>query len=139
MKLYLTVAQVLRSFGRVDMGVTVNSRIQSKRDTTANWNAARGMVPLAGEVIIYTDYKTIQKEIDGEMRNVIIPGIKIGDGQTYVQDLPFIDEGLRDRLLDHIDNQDIHVSLQDKLFWNNKLNVDDNMELVDGALVLNRN
>lgn len=121
------------------MGVTVNSRIQSKRDTTANWNAARGMVPLAGEVIIYTDYKTIQKEIDGEMRNVIIPGIKIGDGQTYVQDLPFIDEGLRDRLLDHIDNQDIHVSLQDKLFWNNKLNVDDNMELVDGALVLNRN
>lgn len=121
------------------MSATVNSRIQQKRDSTANWNAARGMIPLAGEIIVYNDYKTIQKEIDGEMRTVTIPGIKIGDGQTYVQDLPFIDEELRDRILNHINNQDIHVTLQDRLFWNNKLNVNDNMELVDGALVLNRN
>ena len=87
------------------MSATVNSRIQNKRDTTAHWNAARGMVPLAGEVIIYTDYKTIQKEIDGEMRNVFIPGVKIVDGQTYVQDLPFIDTELRDRIMEHINNE----------------------------------
>ena len=87
------------------MSATVNSRIQNKRDTTAHWNAARGMVPLAGEVIIYTDYKTIQKEIDGEMRNVFIPGVKIGDGQTYVQYLPFIDTELRDRIMEHINNE----------------------------------
>lgn len=117
----------------------MNTRIQNKRDTTAKWNAARGFVPLAGEVIIYTDYKTIRKEIDGEMKNVLIPGVKIGDGQTYVQDLPFVDTELRDRLMEHINNQDLHVTLQEKLFWNNKLNVNDNMELVDGALVLNRN
>ena len=121
------------------MSATVNSRIQSKRDTTTNWNAARGMVPLAGEVIIYTDYKVIQKEIDGEMKTVFIPGIKIGDGQTYVQDLPFVDTELRDKIMEHINNENIHVTLQEKLFWNNKLNVNDNMELVDGALVLNRN
>ena len=35
------------------MSATVNTRIQSKRDSTTNWNAARGFVPLAGEVIIY--------------------------------------------------------------------------------------
>ena len=121
------------------MGATVNTRIQHKRDTTANWNAARGMVPLAGEVIIYTDYKIIQKEIDGELTNVKIPGIKIGDGQTYVQDLPFVDTELRDTIMNHINNENVHVSLQEKLFWNNKLNVDDYAELVDGALVLNRN
>ena len=120
------------------MSVT-NKRIQNKRDTTANWNAARGMVPLAGEVIIYTDYKTIRKEIDGEMQDVHIPGVKIGDGQTYVQDLPFVDTELRDTIMNHINNQDVHVTLQEKLFWNNKLNVNDNMELVDGALILNRN
>ena len=57
------------------MSATINTRIQNKRDTTANWNAARGMIPLAGEVIIYTDYKTIRKEIDGEMRDVYVPGI----------------------------------------------------------------
>ena len=121
------------------MSATVNSRIQNKRDTTQHWNEARGFVPLAGEVIIYTDYKTIRKEIDGEMINVHIPGVKIGDGQAYVQDLPFVDTELRDRLMDHINNQDLHVTLQEKLFWNNKLNVDDTSEVVDTALVFNRN
>lgn len=121
------------------MSATINSRIQNKKDTTANWNAARGFVPLAGEVIIYTDYKTIRKEIDGEMTDVHVPGVKIGDGQTYVQDLPFVDTELRDRLMEHINNQDIHVTLREKLFWNNKLNVDDTSEVVDTALVFNRN
>lgn len=121
------------------MSATINSRIQLKRDTTAHWNAAQGMIPLAGEVIFYTDYKIIRKEIDGEMQNVYIPGIKIGDGQTYVQDLPFVDAELRDRIIEHVNNENIHVTLQEKLFWNNKLNVNDDMELVEGALVLNRN
>ena len=121
------------------MSATVNSRIQNKRDTTLHWNQARGFIPLAGEVIIYTDYKTIQKEIDGEMKNVLVPGIKIGDGQTYVQDLPFIDAELRDKIMEHINNENIHVTLQEKLFWNNKLNVDDASEVVDTALVFNRN
>lgn len=118
---------------------TINGRIQSKRDTTANWNNARGFIPLAGEVIIYNDYKTIQKEIDEEMKTILIPGIKIGDGKTYVQDLPFIDEELRDRILAHINNNDVHVTVMDKLKWDNKLNVDDNQEIIDGALILNRN
>ena len=121
------------------MSATVNARIQHKHDSTANWNAARGFVPMAGELIVYNDYKTITKEIDGEERTVQIPGIKVGDGQTYVQDLPFMDEELRDRVLAHINNPDIHVTLQEKLFWNNKLNVDDNAELVNGALIFNRN
>ena len=73
------------------------------------------------------------------MRTVNIPGIKIGDGRAYVQDLPFIDEELRDTIMEHINNQDIHVSLQEKLFWNNKINVNDSMELVDGSLIFNRN
>jgi len=34
---------------------TINTRIKLKRDTTANWNAARGFIPLEGEVIIYLD------------------------------------------------------------------------------------
>ena len=54
-----------------------------------------------------------------------MPGIKIGDGAAYVQDLPFVDEELRDKIMDHINNPDIHVSLREKLFWNNKLNVND--------------
>ena len=118
---------------------TVNTRIQHKRDTTANWNKARGFIPLDGELIIYTDYSTITKEINGKMTQVYVAGVKIGDGKAYVQDLPFVDEELRSRIMAHINNPTIHVSTQEKTFWNNKLNVDDDMELVDGALVLNRN
>lgn len=118
---------------------TTNARIKFKRDTTQNWNDARGMIPLQGEIIIYTDYKSIVKEIDGEERTVLIPGIKIGDGAAYVQDLPFIDEDLRDRIMEHINNPNLHVTLADKLFWNNKLNVNDLSEVEEGALIFNRN
>ena len=89
------------------MSATVNSRIQQKRDSTEGWNNARGFIPLEGEIIIYNDYKVMNKVIDGEERTVQIPGIKIGDGRTYVQDLPFIDEELRDKLMTHIENPGI--------------------------------
>lgn len=126
------------------MSATINTRIQLKRDTTANWNAARGFVPMAGEVIIYTDYSSYQKEVNGRIKTILIPGIKIGDGGAYVQDLPFVDEDLRDTLMDHINNMDLHVTLGEKTFWNNKINVDDayeavHDELIDEMLVLNRN
>ena len=122
------------------MSATVNTRIQFKRDTTANWNAAQGFIPLAGEVIIYTDYKTI--DVGGVRKN--IPGIKIGTGNGYVQDLVFVDEELRETLMNHIENLELHTTLQEKLFWNNKINVDDAEEQVSGeleneTLILNRN
>lgn len=126
----------------------LNTRIQLKRDTTENWNNAKGFIPLPGEIIIYTDYetKTYTVEEYGETvtKTVDIPNIKIGTGNAYVQDLAFIDEKTKDMLLNHINNQEAHVTLADKLFWNNKLNVDDEydisyQELYDETLVLNRN
>lgn len=126
------------------MSATVDARIQLKRDTTEHWNNARGFVPLRGEVIVYTDVGSYQKEINGELRTILIPGIKIGDGSAYVQDLPFVDKDLRDTLMEHINDMDLHVTLGEKTFWNNKINVDDayevvHDELVDEMLILNRN
>lgn len=126
----------------------VQARIKSKHDTTANWDAAKGFIPLPGEIIIYDDYqvKTWQVEEYGETvtKTAYIPGIKIGTGNAYVQDLGFVDDDLRDTLMAHINNQELHTTLAEKLFWNNKLNVDDayeqiHGELVDETLVLNRN
>lgn len=124
--------------------MAVNGRIQLKRDTTENWNRAAGFVPLAGEVIVYTNYSTKEKIVDGETKIVNVPGIKIGDGNAYVQDLPFLDGELRDRLVEHIEDMDLHVTLGEKAFWNNKINVDDayeaiHDELIDETLILNRN
>ena len=130
------------------MSSTINTRVQLKRDTTANWDAAVGFIPLPGEVIIYTDYdiKTYTVEEYGETveKTVEIPNIKIGTGNAYVQDLPFVDEKLKDILMEHINNHDIHVTLAEKVFWNNKINIDDSEdvihdELLDEILILNRN
>ena len=68
-----------------------------------------------------------------------VPRIKMGDGLAYISDLPFLDEGIWDELSSHINNSDIHVTLNDKLSWWNKLNVDDNHQIVQGALIFNRN
>ena len=126
----------------------MNTRIKLKRDTTQHWNEARGFIPLPGEVIVYDDYetKTYTVEEYGETvtKTVNIPNIKIGTGNAYVQDLAFVDEKTREILMDHIRNQDIHVTLAEKLFWNNKINVDDAEEQITGeleeeTLILNRN
>lgn len=104
-----------------------NARIQIKRDTTAHWNAALGFVPLDGELIIYTDYRTETVVEDGKQVVKDVPGMKIGDGKAYVQDLPF----------------QSGVSEKDIEFWNNKVNIDDSNEsaetLVGETLVFTRN
>ena len=57
---------------------TFKGRIQNKHDISANWLIAsnNGFIPLDGEIIIYDDLNRI----------------KIGDGSTKVDELPFIDD-----------------------------------------------
>lgn len=102
--------------------------------TTAYWDSSDYM-PSRGQIIIYSDYNVI--EAYGEL--VSIPGIKVGTGNAYVQELPFLGEDVSQLLLEHVNNNSIHVTNSNKTFWNNKLNVDDNAEVVDGVLIFNRN
>lgn len=122
-------------------------RIESKHDTTENWNKAKGFIPLPGEIIIYDDYEvktwTVEEYGQTVTKTANIPNIKIGTGNAYVQDLAFVDEKTREMLLEHINNQDIHTTLQEKLFWNNKINIDDayaqiHQELEDETLIFTR-
>ena len=52
------------------------TRVQHKIDTPENWELAKNFKPLKGELIIYADENT--KEL------------RIGDGETLVNDLPLI-------------------------------------------------
>ena len=103
--------------------------------TTSHWNDAEGFIPEPGAIVIYSDYAS--KEVDGE--TVYIPGIKIGSGNGYVQDLAFIGDEERDALLSHIADTDSHASAVEKAKWSNKLNVNDYAEVVDEALIFTRN
>lgn len=86
-------------------------------NTTAGWNSMPDYIPKQGEICIYTDYEVIEE--DGQIINV--PGIKIGDGNAYVVDLPFASSSAK-KIEDHISNTNIHVTQEDKEFWSNKLN-----------------
>lgn len=55
----------------------IKTRIQIKHDTSANWKLATNFKPLEGEMILYTDTKQI----------------KVGDGETLVNALPFYPSG----------------------------------------------
>ena len=63
-------------------GNTIKTRIQLKNDTEENWNKAINFVPKMGEVIIYS--------ADGTHP---FSRLKVGDGETSVINLPFIDSG----------------------------------------------
>ena len=67
---------------------TIKSRIQQKHDIEANWIKAVNFIPMMGELIVYDPDAS-----HDECR------LKIGDGQTLVNNLPFIE----DRLIDLID------------------------------------
>lgn len=99
--------------------------------TSEEWVDAGRNISQAGVLYIYSDSYELQ---DGTK----IPRIKIGDGLAYISDLPFFDEKLRLDLVQHIDNFDVHVTLEEKRAWWNKLNVNDSQEVLDGALILNR-
>lgn len=104
-------------------------------NTTHYWNMQRGFIPKAGELIIYSDYKTV--EIDGVKRT--IPGLKVGSGNGYVQDLVFLSDSQSDALWDHINDRIVHITEAERMFWNNKLNVKDSQEVIEESLVFNRN
>lgn len=114
---------------------TLSARFKFRRDTTANWNAAIGFIPLEGEVIVYTDYKTMEK--DGQ--TITVPGIKIGSGNGYVQDLAFVGEAEAAEIMAHISDSTRHISPAERVRWNNKLNVDDEEEVEGETLLINRN
>lgn len=59
---------------------TIKTRIQLKNDTEAHWNLATNFVPREGEVIIYSADDTHP-----------FSRLKVGDGETTVINLPFID------------------------------------------------
>ena len=90
------------------------------RNSTAYWDKQITYVPRVNEIIIYTDHKQIDE--DGVVKDV--PGIKIGDGNAYVVDLPFVDEASGRELEGHINDSVVHITNDEREFWNNKLNFD---------------
>ena len=76
----------------------LNTRIVHKHETEANWLLATNFIPMKGEIIVYDKDSTHNYE-----------RIKIGDGSTLVSSLPFVDDTLRNELIEQINVVDDKV------------------------------
>ena len=76
----------------------LSSRIVHKHDSAEHWNLAKNFVPKQGELIVY--------DIDSQYS---YERIKIGDGKTNVNSLPFVDDALRTALIGLINAVDDKV------------------------------
>ena len=64
--------------------VVLNTSIQLRNDTEANWNKNSSFIPKSGEVVVYLADETHTT-----------PRLKVGNGRTTIVDLPFVNsEGI---------------------------------------------
>ena len=87
-------------------------------DTTAGWNSHPDIIAEKSVVYIYSDYK----HIEDENGNIIpVAGMRIGDGTSYLIDMPFVSDAFTYLLTNHVSDASAHVSSADRTFWNNKV------------------
>ena len=99
-----------------------------KSGTTAYWDAS-SYRPVANEIIIYTDKST--KIVDGQTVNV--PGIKIGSGNTYVQDLAFVSDDVAASLITHVNDNVRHVTQSERESWNGKEDISNKVSSISSS------
>ena len=91
-------------------------------DTTANLRRRRSYIPKVGEIFVYLDRGTIEQDVV----ELPVPGVKIGDGNAHLVDLPFIGDDITGQLMRdltaHINDTTAHITDEERTFWNNKLN-----------------
>ena len=93
--------------------------------TEEYWDSQTYLISESRAIYVYSDH---YKYEDNQGNIVYIPAIKIGDGTSYLIDMPFVGDAATIELAeltqvvdDHIQNQEIHVSQEDREFWNNKV------------------
>jgi hypothetical protein len=86
-------------------------------ETSEYWNSQNNLVGEKGHIYIYSDYA--KTEIDGNQLSV--PNIKIGDGNAYLIDSPFVSTSIEDLLNLHITDTIKHITEQDRKLWNEKV------------------
>ena len=74
----------------------------------------KSIEPELGQIVIFTD---LYKRTNSEGVEITSAGIKVGDGNTKIEQLPFIDWFY----LDHINDKNIHITEDERTFWNDKI------------------
>lgn len=104
------------AFLRDKINEVKNNKISYQMRTAAEWNQDPQFMSAQGVLYIYMNYGQTQ---EGQP----LTGLKIGDGNSYVIDLPFISGGAitSQEMKQHIQNQTIHITQFERNSWNNKV------------------
>ena len=86
--------------------------------TTAEWALTPSLIAERGAIYVYSDKSYV---LDDQGNRVDVPGVKIGDGTSYLIDMPFVADDIGAQLLEHIQNTVVHITPQDRVFWDNKI------------------
>ena len=85
--------------------------------TTEEWNAQTLLIASEGVFYVYSDHGT---DADGND----VPGVKIGDGTSYLIDMPFVGDDIAATLAAHIADTIVHITADEREAWNGKLTAD---------------
>jgi hypothetical protein len=79
--------------------------------TTEYWDEQEQFVAQENVIYVYTD---------GFVQNHNIVRFKVGDGHSYLKNLPYTDMAY----YDHVSDPIIHITQEEREFWNNKVSCD---------------
>lgn len=113
--------EINADFGEIYV-IQENSKIYYA--TTETWDSQPDYISQRGYIYIYSDWRT-----DGEGRTVA--GIKIGDGETLLKNIPFDQQ----EVIEHMQDTVIHITQQEREFWNNK----ERSNVVNGTIIFTKN
>ena len=83
---YLDSDGVAYLWGKLKNNLNNKMIYYSKKKT--EWDSDKFFISEKNVIYIYSDYKTIERQ----GKEIVSPGIKIGDGTSYLIDLPFLDD-----------------------------------------------
>ena len=84
--------------------------------TTNYWDNQPHLIAKRNTLYVYTDHTIV----DGKPA----PGVKIGDGTSYLIDMPFSDY----TMVEHMQDTTIHITQEEREKWNNKVSVFEDSE-----------
>ena len=112
--------------------------------TEEEWNAQPTLITSEGALYIYSDHTKVIDPQTGEV--TLIPALKIGDGVSYLSELPFIGGGSDPEIAqkvevlthvvdDHIQDGYVHIQNGERETWNSKIRAKIDEENVENLVL----
>ena len=116
-KRYILNNQDIWCPNEIGAGASGSSICKIHYGTTEYWNAQPLLIGEKSHIYVYTDYAITK---NGE-KDILVPNIKIGDGNAYLIDNPFVATSIEEIVDLHVNDTTQHITEEERSTWNNKV------------------